>query len=265
MTPAVAAALAEDIGSGDITTLLTIPADAVATGTVTARQELTLAGVELLAEIFPCPVELVRQSGDVLLPGDVIAIVRGPARDLLTRERTALNFLQRLSGIATLTAQYVQAVAGTGCRILDTRKTTPGLRQLEKMAVAAGGGTNHRLGLYDAVLIKNNHIAAAGGISPALERTRGAKVPVEIEVRTPDELREALDCGATHLLLDNLTPAAAKEWIEEVAGRAKVELSGGITLETVRSYAETGEDFVSCGALTHSAPAVDINFRVELG
>jgi nicotinate-nucleotide pyrophosphorylase (carboxylating) len=265
MTPAVAAALAEDIGSGDITTLLTIPADAVATGTVTGRQELTLAGVELLAEIFPCPVELVRQSGDVLLPGDVIAIVRGPARDLLTRERTALNFLQRLSGIATLTAQYVQAVAGTGCRILDTRKTTPGLRQLEKMAVAAGGGTNHRLGLYDAVLIKNNHIAAAGGISPALERTRGAQVPVEIEVRTREELREALNCGATHLLLDNLTPAAAKEWIEEVAGRAKVELSGGITLETVRSYAETGADFVSCGALTHSAPAVDINFRVELG
>ncbi len=162
MNPAVVAALAEDIGSGDITTLLTIPADAVATGTVTARQALTLAGVELLAEIFPCAVELVRRSGDVLHPGDVIAVVRGPARDLLTRERTALNFLQRLSGIATLTARYVEAVAGTGCRILDTRKTTPGLRQLEKMAVAAGGGTNHRFGLYDALLMKYNHSAAAG-------------------------------------------------------------------------------------------------------
>ena len=265
MQPAVAAALVEDIGSGDITTLLTIPADAVATGTVTARQALTLAGAELLAEIFPCPVELVRRSGDVLQPWDVIAVIRGPARDLLTRERTALNFLQRLSGIATLTARYVEAVAGTGCRILDTRKTTPGLRQLEKMAVAAGGGTNHRFGLHDAVLIKNNHIAAAGGVTAALERTQGAQVPVEIEVRTGEELREALNCGATHLLLDNLTPATAKEWIEEIAGRAKVELSGGITLETVRAYAETGADFVSCGALTHSAPAVDINFRVELG
>ena len=265
MNPAVAAALAEDIGSGDITTLLTIPADAVATGTVTARQPLTLAGAELLADIFPCAVELLRRSGDVLHSGDVIAIVRGPARDLLTSERTALNFLQRLSGIATLTARYVEAVAGTRCRVLDTRKTTPGLRQLEKMAVAAGGGTNYRFGLYDAVLIKNNHIAAAGGVTATLERTRGAKVPVEIEVRTREELREALNCGATHLLLDNLTPAAAKEWIDEIAGRARVELSGGITLDNVRAYAETGADFVSCGALTHSAPAVDINFRVELG
>jgi nicotinate-nucleotide pyrophosphorylase (carboxylating) len=265
MNPAVASALAEDIGSGDITTLLTIPADVAAKGAVTARQAMTLAGSELLAEIFPCPVDLVRRSGDVLSPGDVIAVIRGPARDLLTRERTALNFLQRLSGIATLTARYVEAVAGTGCRILDTRKTTPGLRQLEKMAVAAGGGTNHRFGLYDAVLIKNNHIAAAGGVKSALERTRGAQVPIEIEVRTREELREALDCGATHLLLDNLTPPAAKEWIREIAGRATVELSGGITLETVRAYAETGANFVSCGALTHSAPAVDINFRVELG
>jgi nicotinate-nucleotide pyrophosphorylase (carboxylating) len=172
--------------------------------------------------------------------------------------------VQRLSGIATLAGAYVAAVEGTGCRVLDTRKTTPGLRRLEKMAAAAGGATNHRMGLYDAVLIKNNHITAAGGVRAALERTRHAGVPVEIEVRTRAELDEALACGATHLLLDNLTPAEAREWIAHIARRATVELSGGITLETVRAYAETGADFVSCGAITHSAKAVNVNFRVAL-
>jgi nicotinate-nucleotide pyrophosphorylase (carboxylating) len=205
-----------------------------------------------------------RFSGDHVECGEEIASVRGPARVLLTGERTALNFVQRLSGIATLTHAFVSAVEGTGCRILDTRKTTPGLRRLEKMATAAGGAVNHRMGLYDAILIKNNHIAAAGGVRAALDRTEAAGVPVEIEVRTPAELEEALAWGATHLLLDNLTPAQAREWILHIAGRAKVELSGGITEETVRAYAETGADFISCGALTHSAPAVDINFRVEL-
>jgi nicotinate-nucleotide pyrophosphorylase (carboxylating) len=163
-----------------------------------------------------------------------------------------------------LASAYVRAVEGTGCKILDTRKTTPGLRRLEKLAVAAGGAVNHRVGLYDAVLIKNNHITAAGGVGAALERTRHAGVPVEIEVRTRQELDEALACGATHLLLDNLTPAEAREWIRHVAGRAKVEISGGITLENVRGYAESGADFVSSGALTHSARAVDLNFRLEL-
>jgi nicotinate-nucleotide pyrophosphorylase (carboxylating) len=148
--------------------------------------------------------------------------------------------------------------------VLDTRKTTPGLRVLEKAAAAAGGVTNHRMGLYDAILIKNNHIAAAGGVRAAIERARGAGLPIEIEVRTPAELREALDCGAAHLLLDNLTPAEAKEWIAEVAGRAKVELSGGITLDTVRAYAEAGADYVSAGAITHSARAMDISFRLDL-
>jgi nicotinate-nucleotide pyrophosphorylase (carboxylating) len=156
-------------------------------------------------------------------------------------------------------------VAGTRCRVLDTRKTTPGLRRLEKMAAAAGGITNHRMGLWDAILIKNNHIAAAGGVRAALERVRGARVPVEIEVRERAELDEALACGAKHLLLDNLTPAEAAEWIRQIAGRATVELSGGITLDNVRAYAEAGADFVSCGAITHSATAVDINFRLELG
>jgi nicotinate-nucleotide pyrophosphorylase (carboxylating) len=176
----------------------------------------------------------------------------------------ALNFVQRLSGVATLASAYVRAVEGTGCKVLDTRKTTPGLRRLEKLAVAAGGAMNHRAGLFDAVLIKNNHIAAAGGVRAALDRTRAAGLPVEIEVRTRSELDQALAWGATHLLLDNLTPAEAREWIVHIAGQAKVEISGGITLENVRGYAETGADFVSSGAITHSARAVDVNFRLEL-
>jgi nicotinate-nucleotide pyrophosphorylase (carboxylating) len=262
---AVRRALAEDIGSGDVTTNLCIAADSRATGRMIAKQSLTLAGAELLPLIFEdCGVRLEHKSGARLGAGEEIAIVEGSARALLTGERAALNFVQRLSGIATLASAYVKAVDGTGCRILDTRKTTPGLRRLEKMAAAAGGATNHRMGLYDAVLIKNNHIEAAGGVRAALDRTRNAGVPVEIEVRTRAELDEALACGATHLLLDNLTPAQAKEWIAHIAGRATVELSGGITLETVRAYAETGADYVSCGAITHSAKAVDINFRLEI-
>jgi nicotinate-nucleotide pyrophosphorylase (carboxylating) len=267
-------ALAEDIGSGDITTNLCVPADATATGRVVARQELILAGAELLQPIFDqiakrvaggrCEVLLQCSSGAHLVNGCEIAFVRGPARALLTGERTALNFLQRLSGVATLAHTYVAAIKGTRSKILDTRKTTPGLRQLEKMAVAAGGATNHRAGLFDAVLIKNNHITAAGGVRAALERTRGVSVPVEIEVRSIEELGEALAAGAKHLLLDNLTPNLAREWITTIAGRATVELSGGITLETVRAYAESGADFISIGAITHSAPAVDINFRLEM-
>jgi len=262
---AVRRALAEDIGSGDITTNLCVSEDAVATGRMVARQNLTLAGVELLPLIFTGGTfDQKRKSGDRLHDGDEIAVVEGPARALLTGERTALNFVQRLSGIATLASAYVCAVEGTGCRILDTRKTTPGLRRLEKLAAAAGGATNHRMGLYEAVLIKNNHITAAGGVRAALERTRDAGVPVEIEVRTREELDEALAHGATHLLLDNLTPAEAKVWIAHINRRAVVELSGGITLGTARAYAETGADFLSSGAITHSAPAVDINFGLRL-
>ena len=263
-------ALVEDIGSGDVTTELCIPARLSAVGRMVARQTLTLAGVELIPLIFEelapgsCEIELKREPGARLNSGDEIAVIDGPARVLLTGERTALNFLQRLSGVATLTSAFVDAVKGTGCLILDTRKTTPGLRLLEKMAVAAGGGTNHRMGLHDAVLIKNNHIRAAGGVRAALDRTQDAGVPIEIEVRTKAELDEALDWGATHLLLDNLSPQEAREWVRHIAGRAKVELSGGITLDTARAYAESGADFISVGALTHSAAAVDINFRLEL-
>jgi len=269
---AVRRALAEDIGPGDITTELCVPAETRAHGRFVARQAMTLAGVELLPLIFEevgrgsCEMRLSHSSGARLGNGDEIAQVSGPARALLTAERTALNFLQRLSGVATVASAYAKAVEGTGCRVLDTRKTTPGLRHLEKSAAAAGGITNHRAGLYDAVLIKNNHIEAAGGVRAALVRVD--RVPegmkVEIEVRTRAELEEALACGARHLLLDNLTPDQAREWITHIAGRASVELSGGITLETARAYAETGADFLSSGAITHSAPAVDINFRLEL-
>jgi len=271
---AIERALAEDIGSGDITTNLCVPPDAIATGRLVARQDLILAGVELLHPVFeqvaervasgPCDVSLRCCSGAHLMDGSEIAVVRGPARVLLTAERTALNFLQRLSGVATQAHAYVSAIKGTESKILDTRKTTPGLRLLEKMAVAAGGATNHRAGLFDAILIKNNHISAAGGVCAALERTREASVPVEIEVRSKEELDEALAAGAKHLLLDNLTPAVAREWITYIAGRATVELSGGISLETVRAFAESGADFISIGAITHSAPAVDINFRLQM-
>jgi nicotinate-nucleotide pyrophosphorylase (carboxylating) len=256
-------ALAEDVGAGDITTEACVPADRRARGRFLAREALVVAGLDVLSELYDAPA-LRKQNGDTCADGDIIAEVEGPARTLLTRERVALNFLQRLSGVATLARRFADAVAGTGCRVLDTRKTTPGLRALEKAAAAAGGVTNHRMGLYDAILIKNNHIAAAGGVRAAIERTRAAGRPIEIEVRTRAELREALDCGAAHLLLDNLSPSEAANWIAAIAGRATVELSGGITLETVRAYAETGADFVSAGAITHSARAMDISFRLEL-
>jgi nicotinate-nucleotide pyrophosphorylase (carboxylating) len=265
MTPAqiVERALEEDIGSGDVTTNLCVPADRTATGRFLVREPIVVAGSELLPLLYG-DIDLKAPSGTCLQAGKEIAIVRGAARKLLTRERVALNFLQHLSGIATQARRYVDAVAGTGCRILDTRKTIPGLRELEKMAVRAGGATNHRMGLFDAVLIKNNHITAASSVRAALDATRNANVPVQIEVRTSAELEEALDCGAKKLLLDNLTPAQAKEWIRHIAGRATVELSGGITLDTVRAYAETGADFISVGAITHSARAVDIHFQLEL-
>jgi nicotinate-nucleotide pyrophosphorylase len=230
---------------------------------------MVVAGLELLESIYRQrggvdELTLLKRNGDRCAEGDVLATVRGRARTLLGCERVALNFLQRLSGVATAARSFADAVEGTGCLVLDTRKTTPGLRELEKRAAAAGGATNHRMGLFDAILIKNNHIAAAGGVRQALEGARGAGLPIEIEVRTREELREALEAGAEHLLLDNLTPEEAREWVREIGGRAKVELSGGITLANVRAYAEAGADYVSAGAITHSARAVDISFRLEL-
>jgi nicotinate-nucleotide pyrophosphorylase (carboxylating) len=258
-------ALQEDIGPGDVTTEACVPASARAFGRFLAREPLVVAGLDLLPEIYEQTVTLLTKDGESCADGDVLATIEAPARLLLTRERIALNFLQRLSGVATLARKFADAVAGTNCRVIDTRKTTPGFRALEKAAANAGGITNHRMGLYDAILIKNNHISAAGGVRAAIDRVRAASsLPIEIEVRTRAELHEALDAGAAHLLLDNLTPAEAAQWIREIAGRAKVELSGGITLETARAYAETGADFISSGAITHSARAMDISFRLEL-
>jgi nicotinate-nucleotide pyrophosphorylase (carboxylating) len=265
---AIERALIEDIGTGDITSQLTLPENLQARGSFIAKQSLVLAGVELLPLIYEvrgsAHVDVLASSGSTLSTGDVIAIVIGSARTLLECERVALNFIQRLSGVATLARKHVDAVAGTRVRILDTRKTTPGLRQLEKMAAAAGGVVNHRRGLFDQVLIKNNHITAAGGVRAALDKTTCFKGPVEIEVRTRAELEEALSAGAKHLLLDNLSPPEATEWIRHIDRRATVELSGGIHLGNIRAYAEAGPDFISCGAITHSAPAVDISFRLEL-
>lgn len=263
-------ALAEDVGSGDVTSAACVPADLRAEGRFVARQPMVVAGSELLPIILgelsaADHIEIRKPSGSSAEPGDVIAYVSGLARPLLTAERVSLNFLQRLSGVATLARRYADAVAHTKCRVLDTRKTTPGLRILEKMAAAAGGATNHRMGLHDAILIKNNHIAIAGGVTAAVERALAASsIPVEVEVRTRADIDEALAAGATRLLLDNMTPPQAAEEIRYIAGRASVELSGGITLETIAAYAETGADFVSCGAITHSATAVDINFRLQL-
>jgi nicotinate-nucleotide pyrophosphorylase (carboxylating) len=265
---AVRRALDEDIGAGDITSQFTIPSERMANGRFVAREPMIVAGSELLFLIYQMRggVEYLgvdKTSGSPAEPDDCIAIVRGHARTLLECERVALNFMQRLSGVATMASRYAKAVAGTRCKVLDTRKTTPGLRRLEKMAAAAGGVANHRLGLFDAILIKNNHIVAAGGVTAVLDRASESGLPVEIEIRTRAELDEALAAGAKRLLLDNLSPAEAAEWIRYIDGRAKVELSGGITLDTVRAYAEAGADFVSSGAITHSAPAVDINFRLE--
>jgi nicotinate-nucleotide pyrophosphorylase (carboxylating) len=263
-------ALEEDIGTGDVTTQACVPAARTARGRFLAREPLVLAGAPLLPLIYRLrggvyDLVLLKNDGDRCEDGETIAQVYGRAHTLLECERVALNFLQRLCGVATAARRFANCVEGTRCRVLDTRKTTPGLRLLEKLATEAGGVTNHRLGLFDAVLIKNNHIAAAGGVRNAIDRTRAlSALPIEIEVRTLAELREALDAGAERLLLDNLTPAEAALWIAEIAGRATVELSGGVTLDNVRAYAEAGADFVSSGAMTHSARAMDLSFRLEL-
>ncbi len=264
-------ALDEDIGAGDVTSRICVPEDRLAAGKFLARERMVIFGLELLPALYGMRggvdgLELLKRDGDFCADNEVVATVHGRARTLLECERTALNYLQRLSGVATLARTFADAVCGTGCRVLDTRKTTPGLRRLEKMAAAAGGATNHRMGLFDAVLIKNNHIAAAGGVEAALGNARreAPELRVEIEVRTRTELMEALRGGATHLLLDNLSPDEAADWIRAIAGRATVEISGGVTLETVRAYADTGADFVSAGAITHSARAVDLSFRLEL-
>jgi nicotinate-nucleotide pyrophosphorylase (carboxylating) len=269
--PLVQAALAEDIGGGDVTTLALVPEDSFVTAVMVARESLVMAGVDLALAAFQQVDERVEFGIEVLdgqngVLGQALLRVQGPTRALLTAERTALNFLQRLSGVATLTAQFVGQVAGTRAQILDTRKTTPGWRALEKYAVACGSGTNHRMGLYDRVLIKDNHLVALDGeIAAAVARAREAspELKIEVEANTVEQARAAADAGADIVLLDNMNCDELREAIEQIDGRAKTEASGGVTLETVRGIAETGVDFISVGALTHSAPAVDIAFDFD--
>ncbi|HEX5894247.1 MAG TPA: carboxylating nicotinate-nucleotide diphosphorylase [Solirubrobacterales bacterium] len=269
----VARALAEDLGAGDLTAEALVPEDARGTATITQKEPGVLFGLDVAAEVF-------RQAGaDELEPlvaegrwrdevPAAVARINGTAQGLLAGERTALNFLCHLSGIATFTARFVRAAEGTGVRVLDTRKTIPGLRALEKAAVAAGGGTNHRIGLHDAILIKENHTVLVGGLGEAVRRAREARpeMPVEVECRDLGEIREAIEAGAGRLLLDNMTPSELQEAVAAVrrTGDAiELEASGGITLENVAEIGASGVDDVSIGALTHSAPALDLSMSVE--
>jgi len=264
-------ALEEDIGTGDITTNSCVPADAMADGAFFARDELVVAGTELLALIYDLQggitsLEIHTPDGSRLQSGDKVASVRGRARTLLTCERVCLNFLQRLSGVATMAARYADAVKGTRTRILDTRKTTPGWRRLEKDAVRAGGGVNHRFSLGDGILVKDNHVAACGGVAEAVRRARArgsAMLKVEVEVVDLAGLDEAIAAGADIVLLDNMDDAALSEAVRRAKGRVLLEASGNMTQERLPRVAATGVDFVSMGAITHSARAVDISF--ELG
>jgi nicotinate-nucleotide pyrophosphorylase (carboxylating) len=267
--------LEEDIGQGDVTTLAIIPPDQQAIGHFMAKAPLVLAGIELVIEAFTLlnegvTVEIWHRDGDELCEGDRTASVRGCARALLTGERVTLNLLQRLCGIATLTKRFVEAIRGTNAKILDTRKTTPGLRVLEKYAVTVGGGTNHRLGLDDAILIKDNHIRLTGGISAAITAARqheSRSHRFEVEVTTIEELQEALRYELDAILLDNMHPDMVRQAVAYVRAHRRgdkilVEASGGITLANVRAFADAGVDWISIGALTHAAPAVDMSFKI---
>ena len=262
-------ALAEDLGWGDVTTEATVDTDLRARGEIIAKCDCVIAGLDLAAETFrqldPAVVFTVfKADGSRCAHGDVVAEVRGAAGAMLTAERTALNLLQRLSGIATLAQRFVAAAAGR-ITILDTRKTTPTLRALEKYAVRAGGASNHRSGLDDAILIKDNHIRLAGGVAMAMERMRAARheLPIEIEAQSLEQVDEAIAAGADIILIDNLSIEQVREAVRRIARRAKVEISGGVTLERIPELASTGADYVSVGALTHSAPAMDLSFELE--
>jgi nicotinate-nucleotide pyrophosphorylase (carboxylating) len=265
----VARALAEDVGAGDVTTQATVPEGARGTAVIVQKEPGVIYGLQVAELTFrgiDADVGLERRApeGEWREGGDVL-VAEGSAAALLAAERTALNFLGHLSGIATLTARYVQAVGRTGVQILPTRKTMPGLRALERAAVRAGGGANHRAGLYDAVLIKENHAAMAGGLGEAVRRARAAapEAPLQAECRSPAEIEEALEAGADRLVLDNMSPEALRAAVEQVGERASLEATGGITLETIRDYASTGVQFISIGALTHSAPALDLSLTLR--
>ena len=264
--PDTSAWLAEDVGAGDVTTTALIDEGTTCKAAVLLKEPGVVCGLDAAAAVFAelgASCQPLVEEGATVEPGP-IADVEGPARAVLTGERLALNLIGRLSGIATLTRRYVDAVEGTGAAILDTRKTTPGLRALEKRAVATGGGRNHRFGLDDGVLVKDNHLRLAGGIPSAVERLRaaGVEMPIEVEAETLEQVRAAVDADADAILLDNMTAGELREAVALVAGRAKLEASGGVTLDSVREIAETGVDFVSVGALTHSARSLDVSLEV---
>ena len=266
-------AFAEDIGDGDHTTLSCIPEDAMGRSRLLIKEPGVLAGVEIAKEIFhrfdpTMQVEVLLGDGSEVKPGDVAMVVTGKVRSLLQTERLMLNVMQRMSGIATLTRRYVKQLEGTRTRVLDTRKTTPGMRMLEKEAVRIGGGVNHRIGLFDMILLKDNHVDFAGGIANAIRRAKdycrekGKDLKIEIEVRNLDELRQVLDLGGIdRIMFDNFTPELTRQAVEMVGGRYETESSGGITFDTLRQYAETGVDFISVGALTHSVKGLDMSFK----
>jgi nicotinate-nucleotide pyrophosphorylase (carboxylating) len=265
---AIRRALNEDIGPGDVTSDSIVPAEAQMQGRIIAKQDGIIAGLDVAQTVYQTVDAEVGfraqvEEGSQVNDRQVLAIVSGRARSLLTAERTALNFLGRMSGIATQTHQFVEAVAGTKAVILDTRKTAPGLRMADKLAVKRGGGENHRIGLYDMILIKDNHIDYAGSITEAVKRARSAHtgLKVEVEARTLDDVREALTIGVERILLDNMTPEMMADAVRQTAGRAKLEASGNVTLSTVRRIAETGVDFISSGELTHSAKVFDTSFE----
>ena len=264
-------ALAEDLGQGDLTTSVTVPPGMRACGTFRSKQNLVVAGLPVAAMVFQVLKPTAEwnpalEDGTDVAAGTVLANACGPAATLLAGERVALNFLQHLSGIATYARRLKEELAGTPAEFLDTRKTTPGLRNLQKYAVRLGGGQNHRLRLDDGILIKNNHLQLVGGIRDAVEnakRHRPAGYHIEVEVTSLAQLEEALECGADGVLLDNMTPVEVRQCVERAAGQMRLEVSGGIDATNIRAYAETGVDYISVGAVTHSAPAVDINFRIE--
>ena len=264
------AAIREDLGSGDVTTRSTVPHQATAVGRYTAKQDLVVAGLAVAArllEIVDTALSYRRlvEDGDAVSRGTAIAEVRGSAASILTGERVTLNILQRMCGIATTTREYVQQLAGTKTKVADTRKTVPGLRLLDKYAVACGGGSNHRMGLFDAVLIKNNHLVFHESIGSAVRTVRdhvGRDFRIEVEVAGPEGVDEAIEAGADAILLDNFTLEQTRDAVRRCRGRVPLESSGGITLETIRDYAEAGVDIISVGALTHSPPAADIHLRV---
>ena len=262
-------ALAEDLGWGDVTTEATVSPELRARGVIVVKSTCVIAGLDVAAEAFlqldpGCVFDRRKRDGDRCQPGDIVAELRGQASSMLTAERTALNFLQRLSGIATLTRSFVDAAAG-GITVLDTRKTTPTLRALEKYAVRAGAGTNHRAGLDDGVLIKDNHVRLAGGVREAVKRMKDSdpEMPIEVEAQSLEQVDDAIAAGADIILFDNLPLDLIREGVKRVAGRAKIELSGGVTLDRIAELAKTGANYVSIGALTHSAPAADLSFELE--